>query len=422
MSFLPQVIHLLETLIRNVYLLCAHPLIYFGIKKIINQPGFGNYTKEIHKQTTSLLLSFFPNSPEPVVWFLPNQTWFSLSFQRPQQMARAFSTNGYKVIFCEPWRMQETLTSIPSVQLNRIQGLIEIEPNLYLLRCPSSFIRYYLSATNPSITIMHWPYQAVFIPPSLKNKVIYEIIDDHTLIPSFKQKWGRIHDKWVKQAKLLITTADDLHGSYSLIRSDTLLIPNGVNYTDWASNSVLSIPPDLVPAVSKKAIIGYYGSIADWFDWDVWNYAAMKNPDWAFVLLGVPYNGDYQSINNQIKDFENIYYLGAKPYNELPQYLHHFDVATIPFKINDITNACSPVKLFEYMAAKKPIVTTNFREVQKYQSVLIAKDKFEFAEKIKQALALRNDTQYLSTLQSEAMNNTWINRVKTIDILIRNET
>ena len=86
-------------------------------------------------------------------------------------------------------------------------------------------------------------------------------------------------------------------------------------------------------------------------------------------------------------------------------------MATIPFKINNVTLGTSPVKMFEYMAMGLPIVTTPMPECMLYKSVFIAKDATEFEKQIRAAIAAKTDPAYQKTLQREARENTWDARV-----------
>jgi hypothetical protein len=113
--------------------------------------------------------------------------------------------------------------------------------------------------------------------------------------------------------------------------------------------------------------------------------------------------------------------LGVKSYKELPHYLQYFDVATIPFIVNDITHATSPLKLFEYMAGEKPIVITPMQESMQYPGVLVGRDPSEFAQKIDLALEMREDQTYLDLLRRTAMDNTWEQRAEEILSAIEKE-
>ncbi len=109
-------------------------------------------------------------------------------------------------------------------------------------------------------------------------------------------------------------------------------------------------------------IIGYYGAIAEWFDTELIVHCAMEHPDWNFVLIGSTVGCDTSSLEK----LKNVHLLGEKPYKELPLYLYHFDVCTIPFKINPLTLATNPVKFYEYLSSGKPVVTVRLPELEPY--------------------------------------------------------
>ena len=95
---------------------------------------------------------------------------------------------------------------------------------------------------------------------------------------------------------------------------------------------------------------------------------------------------------------------------ELPRYLACFDVATIPFKVTPALQAVSPIKLFEYMAGGRPIVTTDLVECRKYPVVRIACSPQEWVERLREAVALRQDDDYLAQVRYTAEQNTWAAR------------
>jgi glycosyltransferase involved in cell wall biosynthesis len=173
------------------------------------------------------------------------------------------------------------------------------------------------------------------------------------------------------------------------------------------------MPTDLAAILKpNRPVIGYYGALARWFDYDLVRQAAQKHSDWDFVLIGP--NHDNTLIASNLLSMSNIHWLGAREYSDLPDYLRHFSVATIPFLINNITRATSPIKLFEYMAAGKPTVTTDMRECRKYPGVLVAHTKQEFIEHLERALPLTTNFAYLQQLNQTARENTWEARVEQI--------
>jgi glycosyltransferase involved in cell wall biosynthesis len=159
-------------------------------------------------------------------------------------------------------------------------------------------------------------------------------------------------------------------------------------------------------------VVGYYGAIAEWFDFELLAHAARQHRDWQFVLIGL--TNRKADLDGFTGEHPNVHYLGEKPYESLAAYLAHFDVGIIPFLVNDVTNAVSPVKLFEYAAGGKPIVSTAFTEVCQYSEVLTAGDGDEFVQQLRRALQLGRDAAYQEKLARLAESNSWQDRAARI--------
>ena len=134
------------------------------------------------------------------------------------------------------------------------------------------------------------------------------------------------------------------------------------------------------------------------------------------MLFGIKYD---ESFDENLSGEDNIYFLGPRDYRVLKNYAKKCDILTIPFKINDITRATSPVKVFEYMALHKPIVTTDMNECRKYESVLIGTDHDSFLAQLEKAEQLKENGEYLALLDKEARENDWSAKAQAIIDLIR---
>ena len=132
------------------------------------------------------------------------------------------------------------------------------------------------------------------------------------------------------------------------------------------------------------------------------------------MLIGKNYDGSLNASGST--QLENVCFLGDVPYAHLPRYAGCFAVCTIPFEINSITNATSPLKLFEYMALGKPIVTTDMLECRKYKSVFCAKNAQEYIHLIRHVLepSFAENVAYFDLLSREAAENTLNEKARTI--------
>jgi len=107
-------------------------------------------------------------------------------------------------------------------------------------------------------------------------------------------------------------------------------------------------------------------------------------------------------------------FLGERPYSELPKYLYDFNVCLIPFKNTQLIHATHPVKIYEYLAAGKPVVTTNLDELKPIADLCyIAKDKEDFLEKLDIALK-ENDNEHVQKRIKFASKNTWQDRFEIL--------
>lgn len=160
-----------------------------------------------------------------------------------------------------------------------------------------------------------------------------------------------------------------------------------------------------------KPIVCYYGALACWFDYAlVCSLAATGK--YSVVLIGLKYDASFdEQLPSPLPD---LYYLGPRDYRVLKYYAREAEVLMIPFLINDITRATSPVKLFEYMALARPIVTTDMDECRQYRSVLIGRSREEFILQVEHALTLRHDAAYLAALARDADANDWSRKAAAI--------
>ena len=132
--------------------------------------------------------------------------------------------------------------------------------------------------------------------------------------------------------------------------------------------------------------VGFFGVIDERTDIDLLRQVAELRPDWQFVMIGPVVKISENDLPRQL----NIHYLGGKSYDELPDYIAGWDVAMMPFAINDSTRFISPTKTPEYLAAGRPVVSTPIRDVVRPYGesglVRIASDASELVEAIDESL------------------------------------
>ncbi|MBA2772205.1 MAG: glycosyltransferase, partial [Sphingomonas sp.] len=141
--------------------------------------------------------------------------------------------------------------------------------------------------------------------------------------------------------------------------------------------------------------LGFYGVIDERFDIELLDEMAQMRPDWSFVMVGPV----VKIADDELPKRANIHYLGGKKYAELPSYLSGWDVALMPFAMNESTQFISPTKTPEYLAGGKPVVGTPVKDVVRHyghlEGVSIASDAESFVAACKRMLELPDDGEWL---------------------------
>ena len=342
-------------------------------------------------------------------------------FQRPQHIANNLSKIN-SLVFYEVTTMTD-----------KVKTLKKHQDNLYLFNYSNVLLNKILmkelsKIDKPKYIQLYstdWKLSVQNIKDYISEgfKFIYEYIDH--LSPDLagtKNLPQNIIDKYdyVMNNKdtYVVVTADELKKDVVSKRGNKNLAfsSNGVDYSFFKNYEKFKLEDDYLKIIKNgKVNVCYYGALAKWFDYDLIKKIAKTNK-YNIILFGIKYDESYdQNINNE----KNIYFMGPRDYKVLKYYARECDILTIPFVLNDITASTSPVKIFEYMALNKPIVTTDMNECRKYKSVLIGKNYDDFIDKLEEAYNLRKDKNYIDLLDKEARENDWKEKAQSIVDLIK---
>lgn len=356
-----------------------------------------------------------------VVVFDSRVGWNIPLFQRSQHMANELTDDGYLYFYRTSEQFDPHVKTVEKLK-DRLY-LVNMA-NFALQNAMFDLLKEYKGHKFLSLYSTDVYLDEQYIKEKYINngfKIIYEYIDELSdeisgHLPDFVYDRHKniIEDK----SNIAVGSADKLIEEIEEIRGkeNVAMITNGVQYDHWQYRSD-EVPEKLKDIVSKgNPIIGYFGALAKWFDYELLKKVAKERPNYEIVLIGFLYDNSFK--DSKIDELENVHYLGIVDYKELNQYSQYFTISTIPFLLNDITESTSPVKLFEYMAMGHPIVTTDMRECRKYKSVLIGKSHEDFIEKLDFALTLDKKDEYYNYLKEEALANTWREKAAILDRLI----
>ena len=299
------------------------------------------------------------------VIFPPSVAWNVKLLQRPHHLARTFARRGYVAIFA-------------SIALDDdVFGFREIEPNLFLFRGPARVLPI-ASRTRRSgrcrTTIMKgWPSP----PRHRRLRLDRRPRDLHRFRPAARARQPRAG--LGRSGRSGERRADAARAGPRA--PERRRLPAQWRGGEERFDTTGAADPD-DPTIARlrregKPIAGYYGALARWFDYELLETTARRRPDWNFLLIGPDYDGSLRRA--PALACPNVAWIGPRPYASLPAYLRVFDVATIPFRLGPITMATSPLKLYEYFAGGRPVVTTPLPECVAHPEVHVVWTADEFA-------------------------------------------
>lgn len=332
-----------------------------------------------------------------VIIFPPTIDWHMPLFQRPQQLALAYSKKeNLKVLFITK-----------NIQYDSVLLLEKVNANLWL--CNEEYIDEvipHLKTAQERIISISWTLNKIYCEKIKPAKIIYEYIDELEVFYGYGPEMEKDHKMFIQTAEVTVCTATKLYNQVYGIAQNPIISTNAGDYDFFSKTENAEINKIIRNRLSAyDCVIGYYGALARWFDYNLVKAVAEKKKNWLWILVGVNY--DHSLNASGIEQISNIIYVDPQPYKELPSFLKAFDIATIPFIINEITLSTSPVKLFEYMAAKKPIIASKMPECLKYKSVNTYNNADEFISIAEAIMNLHQDDPYWRQLQADAQNNTW---------------
>jgi glycosyltransferase involved in cell wall biosynthesis len=271
---------------------------------------------------------------------------------------------------------------------------------------------------NP-VVIIYEPRCSCVVGKLNELLVHYEIADDRlgfTKVP----RWIKTNiDFLIEKADLVTVASQYLYDKLiEKRRHNIFLVGNGVEVEHFKkAREDIEIPKDICNV--KKPILGYVGTIGEWFDFQLIEIVLNKFPNISIVIVGPIFPEQEMEINRLKKSYHNFYALGKKSYNLLPNFIRAFDACIIPFKINELTRGVNPNKLYEYLAAGKPVISTALPEVKKYDgTVYVAENYDEFLSYINKALTSTHDLEKFFKIANE---NTWEEKAKEMVKIIQTE-
>ena len=361
-----------------------------------------------------------PASGFPDLVFYPMTDWHG-RMQRSRQLAHAFGRLGYRSIYLNPHLGREFETSPLFDHSSRIS---QLEPNVFELhvRLPREPVYHYrllrpeeeaflgstlrglLPANRGGVMqIVSFPLW-LEVARSLRESAGFPIIYDcHDFLSGFgniaKDILAAEADLF-RDSDLVLFSSEALQRAHPRVRA-SMLLRNGVD----AGHFHEACAPGDAPRTA-----GYVGALEDWFDIECVERAAQENPACRFVLVG---RVDHAPIR-RLEALPNVEFTGEVSYDRLPGICSKFRVGLIPFRLNALTLAANPMKLYEYFSCGIPVVSTALPEVEPMGDLAyVARTPAEFAAAVRRAM-LENDPDRQSRRLEIAARESWTARAKAL--------
>jgi GT2 family glycosyltransferase/glycosyltransferase involved in cell wall biosynthesis len=341
--------------------------------------------------------------------------------QRPQQLSRELAKAGHRVFYlsllpglgaAEP---VFEITEKPGERTHLVDLMIPEKafPNPYKERLQPQLVKQLVDAlstlysecqiANPVaiVDLAFWSPVALALPGT---PVVYDCMDHHGGFSTATHTSNKLESELIDGCDLLVVTSRWLWKKYENV-DKKCLVPNAGEIEFFAT------VPEHPVKFGSGPVVGYIGAIADWFDVQLVAEAARRRPDVTFVLVG---STDFCDTKPLLR-LPNVKLVGEVPYSEVPRYLHAFDCCFIPFLLTELIQATNPVKVYEYLAAGKPVVATKLPELEPISGLVhLAANSQEFVSLIDVALAERNDISLAKSRAAWASGHDWSSRCEAL--------
>lgn len=337
------------------------------------------------------MIDFMSGNSRPDILCFSSSDWEGKWGSRQQVMMR-FAARGYRVFFVERLAGLEHFWKYPDLRRRRWQrwreGVREIKPHLWIWAPPPLFPgRYYspaiarlnaalvrrllvphlrrLEITRP-VLWLYRPEHAPLIGHFGERLSVYHCIDEFTAGTQGhkRQTIATLETELLRRADVVFANSMLTYENKRQLNSNTYRVPSGADVKHFAQalGSSTSVHPAIAPI--PHPIAGLVGNINNKLDIHLLAAVATCLPDWQFVFVGQPYP---QFVDlHPLQELHNVHFLGRFPFAEVPALVKGMDICLLPYADTEFARYRSPLKLYEYLAAGKPIVGTDHPEVREF--------------------------------------------------------
>ena len=292
-------------------------------------------------------------------------------WQRPQQLMTRFAKR-CRVIYCNPPELDNEGGELRLAEGPSSHGVRVLQPffPVSILDTPGNRYPDLWLRLLPAVLAEAGPNPIVWVSSPLANYLVdaareqlrlsvYDCMDD---LASFRDGTAEMRER---ETHLLGLVALLFTGGFSMYeaRKDrhprAYCFPSGVDVEHYRQTEDASLEIPAATAWIPRPRLGYFGVLDERIDWPLIARIAHERRKWHWVLVGPT----AKVLPQEIPGGPNIHYLGQQAYADLPAFLKSFDIATMPFALNEATRSISPTKTLEYLAGGKPVISTSVPDV-----------------------------------------------------------
>ncbi|MBC7946324.1 MAG: glycosyltransferase family 1 protein [Chitinophagaceae bacterium] len=333
-------------------------------------------------------------------------------YQRPQHILSRMAKH-FRILFVEepifdtdkPYldtkeNSEKVWVIVPHLQ----QGLAEDEINNLQESLLQNFFEYF--GVKKFIAWYYTPMALGITGSFSPDLVVFDCMDELSAFKNAPPLLIQREKELLANADVVFTGGSSLYEAKKDRHPEVYLFPSSIDkkHFEKARSGNLDLIDQMEIPYPR---IGFFGVIDERMDIDLLREMANMKPEWQFIIIGPVVKIDPATLPTN----SNIHYLGSKSYQDLPYYLSGWDVAMMPFAMNESTRFISPTKTPEYLAAGKPVVSTPVHDVVKSYGdtglVEIAANAEEFIEGIQKSLDRKDNEQWLKNVDEELATNSW---------------
>ena len=305
--------------------------------------------------------------PEATTLLCFSHLRWNFVFQRPQHLMCRFAREMDVIYWEEPVDIGRGET--PYLQVREAQNAPKVR--LVVPHLPQGMpddareatLKRLLDAHVASIrgTLIAWYYTPMMLPFSRHLDADVTVFDAMDELSKFKFAPAKLLDleqELIDLADVVFTGGSSLYEAKKHRHDNIHCFPSSVDRAHFCKARARSFEPGDQEDLPRPRL-GFYGVIDERFDTELLDAVAKMRPNWSFVMVGPVVKIAPEDLPKR----PNIHYLGGKTYDQLPSYLSGWDVALMPFAMNESTQFISPTKTPEYLAGGKPVVSTPVRDV-----------------------------------------------------------